>query len=30
MANTLSKKIFAAVIMVVISHQVQAWVKSDK
>jgi hypothetical protein len=30
MANTLAKKVFAAVIMVVISHQVQAWVKSDK
>jgi hypothetical protein len=30
MANTLAKKVVAAIIIVVVTHQVQAWVKSDK
>ena len=30
MANTLLKKVAAAVILAVVTHEVQKWVKSDK
>jgi hypothetical protein len=30
MANTLAKKIVAAVIIIVVQHEVTKWVKSDK
>lgn len=30
LANSLTKKVVAAIVLAVVSHQVQQWVKSDR